>query len=146
MTKALDELMVGWLSDSLTLEDETELVDQVRRMTNSQLYTPRDKKIGKAKSVALCTSGIEADDIYQIVFLHVYRNRHRWQPGKGKASTWLYWAIRSAIADIRRGDAIRRRNIDLGTFFIHPDAYRKGMREFRRDCREAKKGKHEGGI
>jgi len=135
---SLDDLMTLWMADMLSHDDEYDLVSQIRKMTNSQLFHGRSTSTGRFNPRSLFTSGIEPDDIYQIVFLHVHKNRHRWIPGKGKASTWLYWAIRSAISEIKRGDAIKRRNVDLGTFFISPEEYRAGMVAFKRDAKKAR--------
>lgn len=44
----------------------------------------------------------DAEDVAQDAFVKAWTNRHRWEPGRAKFSTWLYRVVVNRCIDLRR--------------------------------------------
>lgn len=63
-----------------------------------------ERHVDRAYALALRILGnaADADDVVQDCLLKVWTNRHRWEFGKAKFSTWLYRVITNRCIDLHR--------------------------------------------
>ncbi|OIQ88207.1 ECF RNA polymerase sigma factor SigW [mine drainage metagenome] len=59
-----------------------------------------DRAFGVAMRVLKNTS--DAEDVTQDAFVKAWLNRHKWEPGRARFSTWLYRVVVNRCIDLRR--------------------------------------------
>jgi RNA polymerase sigma-70 factor (ECF subfamily) len=91
-------------AEMLQLETDDELLVRISEDDQGAFRALVEKHVDRAYALALRILGnaADADDVVQDSLLKVWTNRHRWEIGKAKFSTWLYRVITNRCIDLHR--------------------------------------------
>jgi RNA polymerase sigma-70 factor (ECF subfamily) len=83
---------------------DEELLIRISQDDQGAFRTLVERHVDRAYALALRILGnaADADDVVQDCLLKVWTNRHRWEFGKAKFSTWLYRVITNRCIDLHR--------------------------------------------
>jgi RNA polymerase sigma-70 factor (ECF subfamily) len=83
---------------------DEDLLLRISRDDESAFRLLVERHVDRAYALALRILGnaADADDVVQDCLLKVWTNRHRWEFGKAKFSTWLYRVITNRCIDLHR--------------------------------------------
>jgi RNA polymerase sigma-70 factor (ECF subfamily) len=84
--------------------DDDSLLDRMRRDDTEAYRALVERHIDRAYALALriLKSTADAEDVTQDAFVKTWQNRHQWQSGRAKFSTWLYRVIVNRCIDLQR--------------------------------------------
>jgi len=84
--------------------DDEGLLDRMRADDTEAYRELVERHIDRAYALALriLRSAADAEDVTQDAFIKTWQNRHAWQSGKAKFSTWLYRVIVNRCIDLKR--------------------------------------------
>lgn len=86
-------------------DDDEPLLRRIAADDESAFRALVERHIDRAYAVALriLNNAADAEDVVQDALLRVWTNRHRWEFGRAKFSTWLYRVVTNRCIDLRRG-------------------------------------------
>jgi RNA polymerase sigma-70 factor (ECF subfamily) len=84
--------------------DDDALLERVNRNDADAYRILVERHIDKAYALALriLKNAADAEDVAQDAFIKTWQNRHKWEIGRAKFSTWLYRVIVNRCIDLQR--------------------------------------------
>lgn len=100
------------MPDAGTIKTDDELLLLIAANDRAAYRALVERYIGKLwrLGISVLANETEAEDAVQDVLLTVWTNRHKWQPGAAKFSTWIYRVMLNRCIDIKRS-----RRLTVGT-------------------------------
>ena len=91
------------VAGSLGTGDEA-LLERMRQDDVEAYRTLVERHMNRAFGVAMrvLKNSSDAEDVTQDAFVKAWTNRHKWEPGRAKFSTWLYRVVVNRCIDLRR--------------------------------------------
>lgn len=101
---AMPALAENTVAPDAPLSEDDHLLDRMRRDDVEAYRKLVERHIDQAFALALrvLKNPADAEDVTQDAFVSTWMNRHKWQAGRAKFTTWLYRVIVNRCIDMQR--------------------------------------------